>query len=297
MLTYRTQFGVALIVAGGMMQSALAGDPCIPNSVRSRFKSFFSKSAAEPAAPSTAEPASRPATHDANHGATSGAAKKESHKLAMAHTPFASAEKLVIDDEVKAAGMMPKGGAVMTSAGMLEGQGIRHIIHAASGSMTRSGPKFEPSLDGVVNSVHNSLELARRAGHHRVAVPFIGGKIFIDRIGIQAQELANQIVDAALKSRGNLELRFVTFGAEDTALFQTALKRHASEVTPQMAQVTSGSITDFSVHGASAIINAANMEVRFGGGLSGAIGRATGRANQIDEEAQKAIRDFYHANP
>ncbi|MFL5812615.1 MAG: macro domain-containing protein [Bdellovibrionia bacterium] len=272
----RLLFGIALVLAGGMVQSALAADPCVKDSLRARFSSFFSK----PAAESHAQPA----------------VQKEALKPMMTHAAVASAEKLTIDSEVKAAGMMPRGSAVMTSAGLLEAQGIRNIIHAASGSMTKSGPKFGPNLDGVVNSVHNSLELARRNGHQRVAVPFIGGKIFIDSIGIPAQELANQIVDAALKSRGNLELRFVTFGAEDTTLFQNALKRHASEVSPQLAQVTPGSITDFNVHGASAIINAANMEIQFGGGLSGAIGRATGRADQINGEAQKAIREFYQTH-
>jgi 2-succinyl-6-hydroxy-2,4-cyclohexadiene-1-carboxylate synthase len=220
----------------------------------------------------------------------------DSIKPIMAST-VSSAERTLIDPEVKAAGLMPRGSAIATSAGALQLQGIRQIIHAASGSMGRSGPKFDPTLDGVVHSVQNSLELARRNGHRRVAVPFIGGKIFVDRIGIQTQELANQIVDAAVKSRGDLELRFVTFGEEDTALFRNALKRHEGRVPANAAQVTLGSITDFKVHGASAIINAANMEVQFGGGLSGAIGRATGHMDEINKEAQKAIHDFYQAHP
>jgi esterase len=197
------------------------------------------------------------------------------------------------DGEVRAAGMLPRGSAIVTNSGDLSQQGIRHIIHAASGSMTRNGPKFDPSLEGVTSSVKNSLTLAKEYGHKRVAVPFIGGKIFVDRIGIPAQELANQIVDVAIQNRAGLELRFVTFGDEDTQLFRNALSRHKKTLSEGAAEVTPGSITDFRVHGASAIINAANMEVQFGGGLSGAIARATGHAAEIDAEAQAAIRAFY----
>jgi O-acetyl-ADP-ribose deacetylase (regulator of RNase III) len=44
-------------------------------------------------------------------------------------------------------------------------------------------------------------------------------------------------------------------------------------------------------------VNAANMEVQFGGGLSGAIGRASGKSYEIDAEAQKAIAEFYSGAP
>ena len=88
-------------------------------------------------------------------------------------------------------------------------------------------------------------------------------------------------------------MRFVTFGDEDTQLFKNALKKYGGALTSQQVALTPGSITDFKLHGASAIVNAANMEVRFGGGLSGAIGKATGEANKIDEEARQGIQSFY----
>jgi len=200
-----------------------------------------------------------------------------------------------LDPEVKKAGMIPRGSAVITASGNLETHGIKHIIHAASGSMTRAGPEFDPSVEGVTHSVRNSLALARQYGHKRVAVPFIGGKIFVARIGISAQDLANSIVDAVIMSRGDLEICFVTFGDEDTELFRAALRRHQSSLSRGAVQVTPGSITDFSVHKATAIVNAANMEVQFGGGLSGAIARATGRAAEIDREAKQAIATFYES--
>ena len=198
-----------------------------------------------------------------------------------------------IDAEVRAAGMLPRGSAIVTSSGNLSQQGIQHIIHAATGSMTRNGPKFDPTVKSVTDSVRNSLDLARNNGDHRVAIPFIGGKIFVERIGVSPQELADRIVESAIKNRGNLELRFVTFGDEDTQLFKHALAKYGASLTPAQAAVMPGSITDHSLHGASVIINAANLEVQFGGGLSGAIGRATGNSHKIDQEAQDAIRAFY----
>jgi O-acetyl-ADP-ribose deacetylase (regulator of RNase III) len=204
-----------------------------------------------------------------------------------------SAIGTVFDSEVKAAGMLPRGSAIVTSSGDLSNKGIKHIIHAATGSMTRGGPKFDPTEKGVIDAVQNSLDLARQHGDKRVAVPFIGGKIFVDRIGVSPQALADRIVETAIKNRGDLELRFVTFGDEDTQLFNNSLAKYGASLNATQATVVSGSITDYSLHGASAIINAANMEVQFGGGLSGVIGRATGMSDKIDKESQEAIKNFY----
>lgn len=41
-----------------------------------------------------------------------------------------------------------------------------------------------------------------------------------------------------------------------------------------------------------AIVNAANTQVQFGGGISRAIGNATGQRNQIDHEAGDCINSF-----
>lgn len=204
-----------------------------------------------------------------------------------------SSEGTAASENVKTQGMVPRGSAVITGSGALEKTGITAIIHAASGAMTMDGAEFSPTLDGVTLSVKNSLALARRFGHKRVALPFIGGKIFLDRIGVEPIELAQAIVDSAVEARGDVELRFVTFGAEDTALFNNAIQKHGALVKSGALAVTPGSITDFNVHGASAIVNAANMEVAFGGGISGVIARATQAGTAIDAEAKEAIRSHY----
>ena len=137
----------------------------------------------------------------------------------------------------------------------------------------------------------NSLALARDYGHKRVAIPFIGGQIFLRDIGVTAEELAASIVKTAIEHKGHLELRFVTFSAEDTKIFQAAVAKF--NLDPNLVSVAQGSITDFKVHGASAIVNAANMQVQFGGGLSGAIASATRDSHKIEDEAAAAIEKFY----
>ncbi len=50
-------------------------------------------------------------------------------------------------------------------------------------------------------------------------------------------------------------------------------------IQPHEVEVAAGSIVDFRLHRASAIVNAANMEVSFGGGISGPIATAAGVAH------------------
>ena len=214
-----------------------------------------------------------------------------SEKMTLHPTPIAFAGTQ-IDPEVKSAGMLPRGSALLTSSGNLAKHGIRHIIHAATGSMTKTGPKFDPTMKGVTDSIRNALNLAKNFGDHRLAIPFLGGKIFIDRIGVSPQTLADHIVETAIQYRGDLELRFVTLGNEDTQIFKNSLAKYGKSLSSTQVSLVSGSITQFSLHGASAIVNAANMEVSFGGGLSGVIANAAGNAKKIDQEAQKAIHIF-----
>lgn len=188
---------------------------------------------------------------------------------------------------VKQNSMLPRGSSLITQLGEMTKDGIVAILHAATGAMTRSGGEFEPNPESIGNSILNSLKLARSYEHKRVAIPFIGGGIFAGRMGVTKEELTEIIVKATLKNKKRLEVVFVLFSDAEEKMFSASVEKNAKN-DPKV-KVVKGSITDFSVHGASAIVNAANMEVVFGGGISGVIGSATGQAEEIDEKAAELI--------
>lgn len=192
-------------------------------------------------------------------------------------------------------GLLPRGSAVITSSGALGDKGITAIIHAASGAMTRQGGVYEPTLESIRNSVRNAVRLAELNNHGRIAIPLVGGGIFLQRLGVDRQELAVQIISAAVEQRqSNLELHFVGIGEMDVNAFRAGLEIVHSPDGAHDIYVDQGSITDFAVHGATAIVNAANTEVIFGGGISGAIGRETRSESEINAEAQSIIQRLSH---
>lgn len=101
-----------------------------------------------------------------------------------------------------------------------------------------------------------------------------------------------------------LEYVFVGYTEDDQAKFERSYEKHL-EGQPYLNRlmnrlvdyfeipflksfsrrsvILKGDIADLQDSHVDAIMNAANMELRFGGGLSGAIGRATGIQTQIDE--------------
>ena len=127
-------------------------------------------------------------------------------------------------------------------------------------------------------------------------MPLVGGGIWLtdNRIKTTSDKLADAIVSTAIDNRGDVQVVFVGFSKADAELFRQAVMRAAPDV-PDGVSIVQGDITVPSVHGASAIVNAANMEVRFGGGLSRAIGKASEQQQEIDAEARDAIRQFWRA--
>lgn len=144
-------------------------------------------------------------------------------------------------------------------------------------------------------SIANAFRLTRDHGERRLVLPFIAGGIFASRIRppIEKAELVRLIVDACAAHRGGIEAVLVAFGEADFALFQRTLAAGPDAGI----QVCEGSLTDVGVHAAPVIANAANMEVVFGGGISGAIGAATGDPAAIAAEAAAAVAAFWAANP
>lgn len=188
-------------------------------------------------------------------------------------------------------GLLPRGSALITSSGELAKSGIISIIHAATGAMTKEGGHYEPTLESVKLSVANSISLAERFGHDRIAIPLIGGGIFLQRLGLQPAELAAEIIKSARDASTMIEVRFVAFAEADVQAFRDGMRLVERENYKGLdgMEINQGSITDFNVHGARVIVNAANTEVIFGGGLSGVIAKATQNADAINAEAAAVI--------
>lgn len=207
------------------------------------------------------------------------------------------------------ANMVPIGSAVLTDSGELYEQGIKGILHAASGSMTRFDGIFQPSLEGITNSLKNSLLLAKNQGFKSVAIPFIGSGIFLQRLGVDKKELAYHIAKASLHNSRNIRIVFVGYSEEDRSLLEEARLRALEEITlkkkvwdflhfsasaSKRSSVAGGSLVDYDVHQCELIINPANTEVSFGGGLSGVIARASRKSYEIDRDAQEMIQEIAH---
>ena len=53
-----------------------------------------------------------------------------------------------------------------------------------------------------------------------------------------------------------------------------------------------GDIRDKNIHGAKVIVNAANTQIKFGGGVSGAIAEQVGDKVKIEAKAREWIEQF-----
>jgi O-acetyl-ADP-ribose deacetylase (regulator of RNase III) len=188
--------------------------------------------------------------------------------------------------------LLPKGSAFLTSSGALFNQGITAIIHAATGSSLHSGREYRPSLQSVEHSIHNAIELAEKNHHHRIAIPLVGGGIFLSRLGVSQLTLAEYIVKAALNARRFIEVRFVALDPFEFELLKKATDPYKKLLPPGTIDSVLGSLLDFSVHRSSVIVNPGNTEALFGGGLSGQIAKRSEEKDQINEESQKILKAF-----
>lgn len=221
---------------------------------------------------------------------------------------------------VKGLSLVPKGSAVLTPSGALAASGIKYVIHAAPGSVGSFGPAGEPSLASIRLSIANAIRVAEKKGVKSIALPLIGGGIFLPRLGVTQEQLAFEIINAARSTKTKMNVVFVGYEATEYAKINTAysqnriqnIEKPGSRLIQLWRWVTSwiiardnsaadffansrvvhGSITKFSDHGAEAIVNAANMELLFGAGVSGAIGSATQQSEAIDAINQKLIQSL-----
>ena len=211
-------------------------------------------------------------------------------------TQTVAKKNTVLDPSLKTAApepLLPRGSALITTSGLLTKQGIGAIINAATGSMSLSGGIFDPTPQSTIHSIQNSFDLLNANGYGKVAVPYICGGIFKSRMGITDEDLAKLITDACFESNPDAnEFVLVMIDHQIYKIFQKILADNYPKIDAS-AVLKQGSITDFSVHKCDTIMNASNMEVVFGGGLAGAIGRATGEATKIDAQALVDIKAFW----
>ena len=210
----------------------------------------------------------------------------------------------------------PKGSALLTHSGHLNTKAnIKGIIHAAPGAMTGVPDNGEPTLASVVASVKNSVLLALLHEATHLRIPLIGGKIFLPRFvpAVTLEQLAYAIMEIAIRTREeksstdceSLQLHFLDIDYEGYDAFKTAYKSFntvdhiyvscSSIIVPfsdtEKRMLPTGGRKTIETH--AMIVNAANIEMRFGGGLSGSIGSQTGQSDAINQDAQETLKEFY----
>jgi O-acetyl-ADP-ribose deacetylase (regulator of RNase III) len=135
---------------------------------------------------------------------------------------------------------LPRGAALITGSGDLakldgdKNKNIKKIIHAASGS--HNPPAYHPTKESIIRSVQNSIILAGREKIQSLAIPLIGGDIFLNLIkktspDITQEQLAEVIVKAAINQRKatkeDLKIFFVDYNSDNfqSDNFQKALNK------------------------------------------------------------------------
>lgn len=197
--------------------------------------------------------------------------------------------------------LAPLGSAIMTTSGKLAMTGIQAIIHTASGAMMSGGPGFDPTVESVQNSVLNAVALARENGHRRLALPIIAGSIFRHRLnngaGITLDELVDHIVDILVQESAGMT--FILTVRENNPEEGVSIRKSLVRLKPsdrarfEVADQVPWALVKFKAHHASAIINSANMEVLFGGGVSGIVADAANGIIPADQPAGPSLSFDY----
>ncbi len=189
-------------------------------------------------------------------------------------------------------GNLSRGAAIITKSGNLESTGITAIVHTAIKNFNKTGDYYKATSEGIENAVANSVRLAELNGHKRIAIPLMAtDPLFANKLlgPEHYSQLAVTIVRAANGARKNIEIRFIGDMVEATFLKNAMFLTSVTDFNA--VNVVSGSITDFKIHGASAIVNPTNMEVVFDPhGVSAEIGAATGIPGSIAHDVKEIIR-------
>ena len=198
-------------------------------------------------------------------------------------------KRLRVSDVQSQGELLPPGSVLLSERGFGR---INRLIQAgvASSGLTN----LPVPLHDIKETVKNIMELADVNGIQKFAMPVLAGDIFFRRIpeyenkheGRSKIELATMIMEEVDKYNRNNRTRinpvYVDFkrsGSEVLNAFTEAGKIRARKGIHDNIKI--GDLLNYNDHGCSVIVNAANTNMKFGGGIAGKIG------TRIDEDADQ----------
>ncbi|CAG8800786.1 35823_t:CDS:2, partial [Racocetra persica] len=218
-------------------------------------------------------------------------------------------------------GNLPAGCALMTDtldgsgngSSILNSKGITHIIHAGPKERSKF-PSDEEFVECVVKSVQNCIILAERNNFEKLAVPLVGGDIFLGKCDPEklAEGIIRGVTNQLAECQKLKDIVLIDFDQKPPYLFLKKIQQLEKELFGDTAffaednhfvgnlksdktkgiQVRVGDIRDKNLHSCSAIVNAANTYYGMGGGIAGAIKVETGNAGKINAKAKELISEF-----
>ncbi|CAG8679778.1 14416_t:CDS:1 [Cetraspora pellucida] len=223
---------------------------------------------------------------------------------------------------------LPAGCALMTDtldgsgngSSILNSKGITHIIHAGPKEWSKF-PSDEEFVECVVKSVQNCIILAERNNFERLAVPLVGGDIFLGKCDPEklAEGIIRGVANQLAECQKVKEIALIDFDKKPPYLFLKKIQQLEKELFNTKIQLSAdrfigilkgsnktnswfgnqktikvkvGDIRDKNLHSCSAIVNAANTYYGMGSGLAGAIKAQTGNAGKINAKAKELISEF-----
>ena len=196
---------------------------------------------------------------------------------------------------------------------------IKYILQAAPGAMTQADLKIF-GASGLKNSVYNCLYLANKHGVQGIAFPIIGGNIFFQGLEIEKNTLYEYLlqgVEDYFSDFKDSTIEVVLFAEPTTQLtddnfsktfdsFVSLNKLSANKLKKNgdgniFSSSKKYNDNDANATKITALVNAANTELKFGDGLSKAfkdqidIVYPTDLYKKINDESNKMIKDFHAA--
>ncbi|CAG8666870.1 3187_t:CDS:2 [Ambispora leptoticha] len=180
---------------------------------------------------------------------------------------------------------------------ILNDKGITHLIHAVNQPFSSFANNEQWFINYVVRSVQNSIILADRYKFEKLAIPLVGGGIFLG--SCDPQKLAEGIVKGAINQLAECKTYNKLFCLTDIiAKPPEKIANGGLELAKNPTKIIFdewGDIRDKRIHEASVIVNVANTQVKFGGGISGAIAKQVGDKTKIEAKAQELIEVDYNS--